>query len=671
MKKAVGCKVARVVGSGSVSSLLYGAEVYGLDNSEDKSLRMMMAASYSGISAGMSLHALTALVDQVSWRGTAAPLLRWAAEVWQAANGAMAGHSRGLTLPQLRQAWQECFQQRPLRWSQVRGPIGAALLCIDRLGWSWPGPFVMVSPRGEHYKFTEHSPAMVANVIRRAYREKHETLAARRVGADGADVSLDRVRKLLRGNRLLPSERACLLAACSHRIWTADRLHEKGLSDSNLCPLCCCCVDSEAHRAFFCDRTRHIREAVLSEKALAFVRQQSDTDEAKWTLKGFCPVQLFRQDDVRGDDCYDFWSISGRSSPGPLDFRGRVFIDGSGYKGVTEAGNRAGWSAVEIDEQGRPICCIAAPVAKELPQTSQAAENCAVAGLAEITSLVGGTRVWSDYLGLVSVLQQPLPVVLSPKRMYAGILRAAVGATGWKTIDEVVWVKSHQDIDAIPVGTESWLTATGNKLADEWAKKGAMLRGPSEDPAKAEHWAAVTDDIAVLVAKVGVFSVQAAPPKPAKEKKAKRAPRPSRPPEARRHEAHHFWFFAGPCTWRCGQCFRTVKSGAARRRADGLGCPQDFGVLAKIFADPKGHTLAAYQVLAGAPTASVVACLACGAWSEGSLPKGLAARCLGKPTARLSHHAGLRALRKLELGQHPNHHYEGARVGPALQLWLN
>ena len=188
MRQASSCRAIKLMKAGAATGLVYGAQVYGLSDAEDLGLRRMVAAAHSGSSKGRSLCCTTALFGEVSWRGTAAPLQQWATEVWRSASSPAHG-SRHLSLPRLRELWQTGLPFTPTKWSVVRGPVGAGHLCIRRLGWSWPSPFVWITDKGQQLKLTEHSPRMLAEEIRLAYRRKHEGLAAGTLGCSFDEVT--------------------------------------------------------------------------------------------------------------------------------------------------------------------------------------------------------------------------------------------------------------------------------------------------------------------------------------------------------------------------------------------------------------------------------------------------------------------------------------------------
>ena len=660
LRKAIGTKTASILRTGTSPAMTYGAQVYGLSGGEDRTSRIIMASAFFPLSGGVSLDAATALLDDTSWRGTAAPIVQWAAEVWRAVCSAGAAQQRGLALPELRRAWECSRPTLPRRWTEVRGPLGACHLCIQRLGWSWPAPFVFLDNKSSVITLTQVSPKRVAELAREAYRDRHEAQAARRAGAFPSDT-LCRARRLLRSGRLTEAEKACMVAAVTHRVWTQDRLLKIGKAVSSQCPLCQGCEDSLAHRAFTCTATADIRDTVLSAVARRFLEQQGDTPEAAAMLRGFFPYHLVAKKSICDDNVFYFWSRSGREKPGLLDFRGHIYTDGSCLKGITKQGDRAGWSVVELDNEGNLVSALAGPVPYLLGQTSQAAEHCALASAVQV--ITAPSTIATDFLGLVEVLAKPPAVILSARRAHGGPLREVIGHPNWRKVTEIRWCKAHRSLSDHQPGSADFLDVVGNDLADSWAKKGAGAHGEAEDLALAVHWATVTDEVLILVAKAGLRALSLLPLAP--RSRRRKAPRPRRQAEetSEQHRAPHYWFFAKAGTWRCAFCHRLVASAGARRRLDRQGCTRTVGVFDSILADPKGHRLAAYETFGSdVDTGSLLACTSCGAWVSCS-PQMLRSPCLSAPSA-----AGKKALRALAKGEHPNHHLADAHVGSALLL---
>ena len=56
-------------------------------------------------------------------------------------------------------AWMQC--RKPATWHEVRGPIGAIHLTLDRMGWAWKAPFIFVNDMQEEIDATNMAPRMV------------------------------------------------------------------------------------------------------------------------------------------------------------------------------------------------------------------------------------------------------------------------------------------------------------------------------------------------------------------------------------------------------------------------------------------------------------------------------------------------------------------------------
>ena len=68
----------------------------------------------------------------------------------------------------------------PKRWADVRGPIGAAALCMKRIGWTFVHPFLVRTDSGVELALTAVSPAMIGWHVRTAWKQ-YECRAAGRL----------------------------------------------------------------------------------------------------------------------------------------------------------------------------------------------------------------------------------------------------------------------------------------------------------------------------------------------------------------------------------------------------------------------------------------------------------------------------------------------------------
>ena len=72
------------------------------------------------------------------------------------------------------QLWEQAAAGWPRRWAQAKGPLGAAMLSLRCLGWSWPEPFRVVTDSGATMSLTEFLPKAVEDAVRCAGRRRAE-----------------------------------------------------------------------------------------------------------------------------------------------------------------------------------------------------------------------------------------------------------------------------------------------------------------------------------------------------------------------------------------------------------------------------------------------------------------------------------------------------------------
>ena len=94
---------------------------------------------------------------------------------------------------------------------------------------------------------------------------------------------------------------------------------------------------------------------------------------------------------------------------------GLVYYDGSCFRAPDAEMSRATFSVVEVDREGALVASYRATVPRQLPQTSQAAEQCgrqaAVQLARAITTLHGDCRV------VVEAANSPERIAASPRRL--------------------------------------------------------------------------------------------------------------------------------------------------------------------------------------------------------------------------------------------------------------
>ena len=135
------------------------------------------SAAHSPLTAGRSLSALWLWYDDPTTPPLIAPILRWAKEVWLSAThprhetGEHGQFLRLFSLLALRRIWERGKMQRPEYWRKVRGLVGATLLSLQRLGWTWPSPFQFFDENNTEFLLTTISPALLKSFLCAAVRE--------------------------------------------------------------------------------------------------------------------------------------------------------------------------------------------------------------------------------------------------------------------------------------------------------------------------------------------------------------------------------------------------------------------------------------------------------------------------------------------------------------------
>ena len=81
----------------------------------------------------------------------------------------------------------------PLKWSKVRGPLGAMRLVLHRLGCHAFEPFTWIDDLGVERSFFEHTPSATNEFLRAAVQRSHE----RAVRGKFTDETLSGDRRLV------------------------------------------------------------------------------------------------------------------------------------------------------------------------------------------------------------------------------------------------------------------------------------------------------------------------------------------------------------------------------------------------------------------------------------------------------------------------------------------
>ncbi len=145
------------------------------------------------------------------------------------------------------------------------------VLTLDRIGWHMNGPFTMVDTSGEEIHLTRTSPALLAQMMKRAVLRALETkvggaLAASDPSYEGRRVAIDHVAaQLSRDKHLTIMDRSAYRAVVCGAVMTYSRAARAGYIVQDCCPLCGQRGDTIRHRIWLCTHP----DAVAARDAVA------------------------------------------------------------------------------------------------------------------------------------------------------------------------------------------------------------------------------------------------------------------------------------------------------------------------------------------------------------------------------------------------------------------
>ena len=199
------------------------------------------------------------LVDDPNWRPAVGPIIIWTMLVWRAMIGQ---HSPQHDLPHLRALAGPVLENPPQKWSDCRGPFGAAILSAKRLGWRFESPFKLIDSESRVHILTTTSPSLLQTWMKQAWSTQLHVKAAAKLGLQGQlDTSV--ARGLVKEGVLPSSERSTLLAYLTQSIWTHSCLKKAGYPTEGNCQ-CGHHSDDLHHRLVSCPCTAPLRDENFS-----------------------------------------------------------------------------------------------------------------------------------------------------------------------------------------------------------------------------------------------------------------------------------------------------------------------------------------------------------------------------------------------------------------------
>ncbi len=682
--RSVGRKAIKIFTSGVAPGMLYGTEIWGLDDSETMKLRKIAAVALRPHSKCRSLTLVHLINGMPTAKDESRAAVQYAKAIWRAATNREYAAARGVGLTDLRKQWEEAHAgiaphvddyiasaarnggraaPRAARkaWANVRGPVGAAALTLARLGWRMTSAFEWKDARGDAVSLTTTSPALIALMLADATRD----VAERRMGAlwaeddpslSGRRICPDLVAKAIRssgGGQLSALQTAALRAAACDGIYTRSRAVANGYDIEDICGKCGMDGDTVHHRVYKC---QHSRDAVLrvvprwlyeeGGKALPSSRFWTTglfphpVDNWPLPAEGFNGIVVGATDEEEG--------LPGWDDP-VTGFGHHLYSDGSGAHGVVRGLSRAGCAVSQVDDSGARIRAIYLPVPRHLPQTSQAGEFVGVAVARR--KAARKAEVGCDCANVVRTDNAPLRAALAPTKVYSGIALDRLGrGDDVARCTTVRWVKAHR----AEKEDDTWATKRdirGNASADALAKEAVQLhpQPSAEQQASLDYFARR----APLVAKAIGAALALFPP--SETDRLRRRPRALDEAQARERSQHNWQFELG--RWRCSICGTWSTSDVLTKKLEAGRCRGHIADAEAAKWTSLGHVMA--RVSGTAPFAF---CRRCGAW--GSRRTHNLSKACGAPTP-----AGKLALRRIAKGKHPwQKRLEGGGMAPRANI---
>ena len=662
VRRAVGGKQAGIVAAtGLVVATEYGAAVNGIDDAELHSLRKIGASGMSPSAGGRSLTALMILKGDPAWRAATAPISQWVKVAWQDKNPM---HCLKLvTLNDLREAYIErkgvkerlWTVEGKRKWKEVRGPIDALDLSLDRISWSTDDGVSFTDDLGVQRTLLEHSPGQWQAFLRDSIQRMHERELGRKTGSadlKGLRACLDIVRNVFRSSKTTPEGKNLLAVNTCNGLWTKCRASNEGyVVESTLCELCGEHPDTVHQRLWHCNHPRvaEARNKVASKKVQEAAKRAGPTSALY--NRGFLPHPADDLPKAEEKVIMQLRSHGKVISRSDFELEGDLFLDGSCDQHPIKELRRASWAVTKINKEGVKIASACGPVPACLPQTSQGGEYTALAGA--VTLMSGASDLFGDCQNVVKNWAKGSNNVKGSKQVYQEVID---GAQKQGHISSFVWVKAHQSLSAVKSlgDADKLYKAQGNDAADKQADD-AMKMHPqrtTEAENKLKTDMAHAKEVCKVIAAVLPLWPRLARTGIRKVKDEGEAASRAKSRDLLRHN----WTKLPAGKWYCPGCLGTTRNSVLSEKRRKGTCPGRPDKLA-VDAQEEGHL----KHVAECEGRDLTICIRCGAWGQQKTVK-LAGVCNKVPTL-----TGTDVLHRVLVKRvHPKRN-SGVTLSPALE----
>ena len=651
LRSILGSRVTRhICNAGVIPAAAFGSEVNGLSDRELLIIQQVQGAATAPATSGRSLTASLLATGDDSWRASAAPMRRWQKEAWRAENQ----DSRAkFTKDELTQAWQSTIKQQhewywddgTARWSQTRGPIGAAILSMERIGWHFLSPVKWVDDMKIVRDLDAMGPKLFDIIVKESTQRTAERSVAKKSGfkcLEGKRACFDVIRNFITApNRTSKRDKDVVHATACNAIWSKTRLKEAGYDvECTKCELCGVSEDTAFHRIWQCQaptavaaRTRAAAKGLVR-KAIA-----AGQEDPLYT-HGFFPhpgdsIQMPCQE--MKSEC---WHRNGQQGciDGAVRMHGDIYADGHATRtGINEL-NRASWAIVEIDHNDDVVAWVRGCVPSHHPQTAQAAEFMAAALTPQICG--PNTVLYDDCANVVKQFNKGADNWIDDTKVYAGLMKWAKLADRADNLTGLEKVPAHVDYKDTSLSPMERHHAYGNHMADWHANEAEKLH-PKDVEASAKAAEIIETAEAVLRVIAAVLAQW-----PMTTKQYKRLGSEGRKETQRVPVADKHCWVREQDWWRCTTCRARTRTSTLPKRRSAEKCWGLRDRLARKGQQSLGHDVAEFVTCAG----DFSICTRCGRYGI-QRARGLAKVCAGEIRRKGARQSWKRVFRE---GRHPH-----------------
>ncbi|CAK0909131.1 unnamed protein product, partial [Prorocentrum cordatum] len=466
----------KLIRQAKVPALLYRSSVVGMADSKLTELRKNVAAAMEGNNKGRST-ALTLLSDRADpgILANSGPIIAWAT-AWQEA---LEDDQLAARLQSAWRTWVMKIYKCKAPWLTVRGPAGAFVATVRRLGWMTQASHTVTIDGNVldlRYTVLQEIQHHVARATEKQLQDEWLGQHGRQYGI--TSIFLAPVQALLRRplqGRWAQAHRTRVGGLFCGGTWPRARLHASGVATDSTCRACGLAPGTDRHRTFVCPVRQPHRDVVGG----LHIQQRGANP---WPGPG-ADALWGRGITADPADELGLWELASCDdwlTEGNWDglATGDIYVDGSLQFGDYAPLRRGGWSFTKLkdnDEYDMDYVCYGPLPGAQWVQSILRAELYAL-----LQALRVGTppmRIFTDCQNVVDGVMAGPASLDKRSRPHLDLWEciaqaiAELGGLGPRAV-QVLKVKAHATrTERAAIGRAQW---EGNTIADQYAKQGAL-----------------------------------------------------------------------------------------------------------------------------------------------------------------------------------------------------